>query len=115
MKIRKPLFCALTMCSLFLGSAQAQSSDNGDGTFTNPMLWSDVPDPDVIRVDDNFYLVSTTMHLMPGAPVMRSKDLVNWLGNGKLFVRPSDRYPQLRHGRMYRLRTRAMGDFTPLL
>ena len=33
----------------------------------NPMLWADVPDPDVIRVDDTFYLVSTTMHLMPGA------------------------------------------------
>ena len=34
----------------------------------NPMLWADVPDPDVIRVGDTFYLVSTTMHLMPGAP-----------------------------------------------
>ena len=90
MKIRKPLFCALTMCSLFLGSAQAQSSDNGDGTFTNPMLWSDVPDPDVIRVDDNFYLVSTTMHLMPGAPVMRSKDLVNWETASYLFDRLTD-------------------------
>ena len=90
MKIRKPLFCALTMCSLFLGSAQAQSSDNGDGTFTNPMLWSDVPDPDVIRVDDNFYLVSTTMHLMPGAPVMRSKDLVNWETESYLFDRLTD-------------------------
>jgi len=31
----------------------------------NPMLWADVPDPDVIRVGDTFYLVSTTMHLMP--------------------------------------------------
>ena len=90
MKIRKPLFCALTMCSLFLGSAQAQSSDNGNGTFTNPMLWSDVPDPDVIRVDDNFYLVSTTMHLMPGAPVMRSKDLVNWETASYLFDRLTD-------------------------
>ena len=30
----------------------------------NPMLWADVPDPDVIRVGDTFYLVSTTMHLM---------------------------------------------------
>lgn len=39
------------------------------------MLWADVPDPDVIRVGDTFYLVSTTMHLMPGAPVMASKDL----------------------------------------
>ncbi|KAB4417323.1 glycoside hydrolase [Bacteroides thetaiotaomicron] len=46
--------------------------------FTNPVLWADLPDPDVIRVGNDFYLMSTTMHLMPGAPVMRSKDLVNW-------------------------------------
>ncbi len=90
MKIRKSLLCALTMCSFLFGSIQAQSSDNGDGTFTNPMLWSDVPDPDVIRVDDNFYLVSTTMHLMPGAPVMRSKDLVNWETASYLFDRLTD-------------------------
>ena len=63
---------------LFVPCLQAQSSDNDDGTFTNPVLWSDVPDPDVIRAGDDFYLVSTTMHLSPGAPVMRSKDLVNW-------------------------------------
>ena len=44
----------------------------------NPMLWADVPDPDIIQVDGNFYLVSTTMHLMPGAPIMRSRDLKNW-------------------------------------
>ena len=44
----------------------------------NPMIWADVPDPDVIRVGDDFYMVSTTMHLMPGCPVMHSKDLVNW-------------------------------------
>ena len=52
--------------------APQQSSDNGDGTFTNPVLWSDCPDPDLIRVGDDFYLVSTTMHLMPGAPIMHS-------------------------------------------
>ena len=46
--------------------------------FDNPMMWADVPDPDVIRVGDDYWLVSTTMHLMPGAPVMHSKDLVNW-------------------------------------
>ena len=54
--------------------AQQTSSD----TFTNPIGWADMPDPDVIRVGEYFYLVTTTMHLMPGAPVMRSKDLVNW-------------------------------------
>ena len=46
--------------------------------FKNPVLWAAVPDPDVIRVGDDYWLVSTTMHLMPGAPVMHSKDLVNW-------------------------------------
>jgi len=56
----------------------------------NPMLWADVPDPDVIRVDDTFYLVSTTMHLMPGAPVMASKDLKNWETVGYIFDRLTD-------------------------
>ena len=57
---------------------------------TNPMIWADVPDPDVIRVGDYFYLVSTTMHLMPGAPVMRSKDLTNWETIGYIFNRLTD-------------------------
>lgn len=47
-------------------------------TFHNPVAWADLPDPDVIRVGDDYWLVSTTMHLMPGAPIMHSKDLVNW-------------------------------------
>ena len=47
-------------------------------SIVNPMTWADCPDPDVIRVGDTFYMVTTTMHLMPGAPVMRSKDLVHW-------------------------------------
>ena len=67
---------AIAVAAIF--SASAQSSDNGDGTFTNPVIWADCPDPDVIRVGDDFYFVSTTMHLMPGAPIMHSKDLVNW-------------------------------------
>lgn len=54
------------------------SSDNGDGTFTNPVIFADVPDPDIIRVDDVYYMVSTTMHMSPGVPVMKSYDLVNW-------------------------------------
>ena len=56
----------------------------------NPMLWADVPDPDVIRVGDTFYMVSTTMHLMPGAPIMKSKDLENWQTVGYVFDRLTD-------------------------
>lgn len=53
--------------------------------FQNPVIWADVPDPDVIRVGDDFYMVSTTMHLMPGCPVMHSRDLVNWETIGYVF------------------------------
>lgn len=56
----------------------------------NPMLWADVPDPDVILVGDTYYLVSTTMHLMPGAPIMTSKDLKNWETVGYIFDRLTD-------------------------
>ncbi len=44
----------------------------------NPILRADFPDPDVIRVDDTYYMVSTTMHFMPGAVILRSFDLINW-------------------------------------
>ena len=69
-------------CCLLAASAHAQ--------IKNPMLWADVPDPDVIRVGDTFYLVSTTMHLMPGAPVMASKDLKNWETVGYIFDKLTD-------------------------
>lgn len=31
----------------------------------NPIIWSDFPDPDVIRVENTYYMVTTTMHMMP--------------------------------------------------
>ncbi len=43
-----------------------------------PTIFSDVPDPDIIRVGGYYYMVSTTMNLIPGAPIMRSTDLVHW-------------------------------------
>ncbi|HEX5152958.1 MAG TPA: glycoside hydrolase 43 family protein [Parafilimonas sp.] len=59
-------------------TAQNWTADNGDGTYKNPILWGDWPDPDIIRVDDDFYFVSTSMHYVPGCPILHSKDLVNW-------------------------------------
>ncbi len=44
----------------------------------NPVTRLDYPDPDVIRVDDTYYMVSTTMHFMPGCEILRSYDLKNW-------------------------------------
>ncbi|PWT75640.1 MAG: beta-xylosidase [Bacteroidetes bacterium] len=65
---------------LFIDEVHAQNShsDNGDGTYTNPVIPADFPDPDVIRVGDTYYMVNTTMFVFPGVTVLKSKDLVNW-------------------------------------
>jgi len=44
----------------------------------NPVIWADVPDPSIVRVGDTYYMSSTTMHMNPGVPIMKSNDLVNW-------------------------------------
>jgi len=44
----------------------------------NPIIYADVPDMSMIRVGDTYYMSSTTMHMNPGVPIMKSKDLVNW-------------------------------------
>ena len=67
----------LPLCSIH-AQAPVWNPDNGNGTFTNPIMWGDWPDPDVIRVGDDFYFVSTSMHYVPGCPIATSKDLVNW-------------------------------------
>ena len=53
-------------------------ADNGDGSYTNPLFYDEFSDPDLIRVGEDFYLTGTTMHSMPGLPVLHSRDLVNW-------------------------------------
>ncbi|HVS96064.1 MAG TPA: glycoside hydrolase 43 family protein [Puia sp.] len=53
-------------------------SDNGDGTYANPVIMADFPDVDVIRVGDTYYLLATTMFTFPGVPLLESHDLVNW-------------------------------------
>ncbi|MCK3684716.1 glycoside hydrolase 43 family protein [Maribellus sp. YY47] len=45
---------------------------------TNPVIYADVPDLSMIRVGDTYYMSSTTMHMSPGVPIMKSTDLVNW-------------------------------------
>ena len=56
-----------------LGAAVVQA-----GKATNPIIWADVPDMSMIRVGDTYYMSSTTMHMSPGVPIMKSKDMVNW-------------------------------------
>ncbi len=65
-----PLIFVLALCT--------SKPTNTVTAFTNPVLWADVPDMSITRSGSDFYLISTTMHLMPGGPVMKSRDLVNW-------------------------------------
>ena len=47
-------------------------------TFSNPVLWEDLADIDIIRVGNEFYYTASNMHYSPGAPILRSFDLVSW-------------------------------------
>lgn len=78
MKLKQWMSTVLLLALAFVG---VRATD----TFTNPVIFSDVPDPDVIRVGNDYYMVSTTMHLSPGCPVMKSKDLVHWKMIGYVF------------------------------
>ncbi|CAM5556695.1 hypothetical protein SPURM210S_06948 [Streptomyces purpurascens] len=57
----------------FRGPALASAA-----AYTNPVIWQDFADIDVIRVEGTYYASASTMHYSPGAPVLRSYDLVNW-------------------------------------
>ena len=75
---RKISFALALICLGYLGATLGKASDNGDGTFTNPVLNADYPDCDVIRVGDDYYFISSSMHFSPSDPILHSKDLVNW-------------------------------------
>jgi len=64
---------ALACAAALLGLAALRAEN-----ARNPILYADVPDLAMIRVGDTYYLSSTTMHLSPGLPILKSKDLVNW-------------------------------------
>ena len=68
---RAPLWFLLFWCFLSVPILWAQNAQN-------PIIWADVPDPSMVRVGDTYYMVSTTMHMNPGIPIMKSKNLVDW-------------------------------------
>ncbi len=68
----------LTFSLWCVAESKSWSADNGNGTYTNPLMYDEFSDPDVIRVGDDYYLAGTTMHSVPGLVILHSKDLVNW-------------------------------------
>jgi len=78
--LKKALAILIVLCMLLLQSifAYGWQSDNGDGTFNNPPLYADYPDPSIIRVGNYFYMASSTFVGVPGLVILKSEDLVNW-------------------------------------
>ena len=74
-------------------------SDAGDGTYRNPVIHADYSDPDVIRVEDDFYMVASSFNCTPGLPILHSRDLVNWtLINHAIRNVPHPRYAEVQPG-----------------
>ncbi len=57
-------------------------------TFRNPILPGFYPDPSICRVDEDFYLVTSTFEYFPGLPIFHSRDLVRWHQIGHVLNRP---------------------------
>lgn len=92
--MRKFVSILLFLCTMVASAQTIQ--------VKNPFIWADCPDPDIIRVGDYYYLVTTTMHMFPGAPIMRSSDLVHWETVSYLFdeIKDTPRY-DLKEGTVY--------------
>lgn len=67
----------LLLLVLLIG-AQLPRAAAQTGPAHNPVIFADVPDMSMIRVGKTYYMSSTTMHMSPGVPIMKSTDLVNW-------------------------------------
>ena len=60
--------------------SEVWSPDNGDGTYTNPVINADYSDPDVCvgASGEDYYMTASSFQCTPGLPILHSKDLVNW-------------------------------------
>lgn len=75
MKRITSLLASLAMLALV---AAGCAPKHGTTLAVNPLTYTDIPDNELIRVGDSYYMVSTTMYFCPVAPIMKSEDLVHW-------------------------------------
>ena len=101
--MRRTVICLLSLLPM-LAFAQYKSEvwspDNGDGTYTNPVINADYSDPDVICVGDDYYLTASSFQCIPGLPILHSKDLVNWeiIGYALKELKPREVFDKPAHG-----------------
>ncbi|MET0497719.1 MAG: glycoside hydrolase 43 family protein [Steroidobacteraceae bacterium] len=81
------LLIALAAAQSVVLTGCATPSPAAAARYTNPILYADYSDPDVIRVGDSYYMVASTFHFSPGLPVLKSQDLVHWTLIGHVLSR----------------------------
>lgn len=105
--LNKTAFVVIVLLFATVGFAQttpavskAWVSDNGDGTYKNPVINADYSDPDAVRVGEDFYLIASSFNHVPGLPILHSKDLVNWTLIGHALKRqpPLEHFSLVQHG-----------------
>jgi beta-xylosidase len=67
---------------------------NMSSTFTNPLIWEDLPDPELLRVGNTYYMSASSFHFSPGAPILQSPNLIDWtyIGHSVPTHPPPDRF-----------------------
>jgi len=99
LKNKRILFFVISLFVLTMSVTSLKAAD----FFKNPFIHADFPDLSVTRKGKDFYMISTTMHLMPGAPILKSRDLVNWDIKTYLFdsIKDSPKYDLINNETVY--------------
>ena len=94
------MMLALPMAALAHYKSQVWSPDNGNGTYTNPVINADYSDPDVCVAGEDYYLTASSFNCIPGLPILHSKDLVNWeiVGHAVKELEPKQEFDRPSHG-----------------
>ncbi len=97
----------IVLCSFLILATPARTqisdtwiSDQGNGTYRNPVLNADYSDPDVCRVGDDYFMTASSFNCVPGLPILHSGDLVNWqlIGHALNRLMPEEVYTHSQHG-----------------
>ena len=94
------LLLALPLAANAQYRSEVWCPDNGDGTYTNPVINADYSDPDVCVVGDDYYMTASSFNCIPGLPILHSKDLVNWqiVGHALNRLTPAEEFDKPSHG-----------------
>ena len=99
-KILFALCCTFALTAAAQQVSKVWQADLGNGKYKNPVIYADYSDPDVCRVGNDYYMVTSSFNCIPGLPILHSNDLVNWTISGYALNKmvPEERFNTMQHG-----------------